>query len=311
MEHAKKILYIGIVFIFLTGIICFTYTRKVSLKEPVFLKHYSEFLFPFIAKEDRLTKEDITQLNGQSDMFYTDLQFVLQYLTNRDNTSVTKLDLGLGDEFEVVVSDQPFTPQYSYSYDLVSDGAADSYGLYQLHPLYVYIMYTKEAPPNESILITDAQVTYSDGTTDQINLGKIMLRFADEHTIYESETLSLLGETSFANQYLFEYDIASALAECSFYDEIASNLTLLSNKTSFKSGDTLQIKKDCILDMMLIQPKGDILTRYTTYNINLSLTYEDNQVTKQLIIPLTNYGNDMVFTYGNIRNYLSQRGDIE
>lgn len=158
MRSIEKILKVSIILIIISFLISLVFIYKSRLDKPVFLKNYKE-----VEVRDDGTIYSMGTLNIE-----------LKYISNREDERVVN---------SIVFKEAPELDFYT-SENLYNDGmiffednrTTEDYGRYSIHTIYLNLNFSNDKYDlYKDIMLEEATISFSDGMTMDINLGKILL----------------------------------------------------------------------------------------------------------------------------------------
>jgi len=296
MELNRKILKFGLVLIALSLIFTVGFGLIYSLENPVFLKMYFE---QYIS-----SNEDSNVVDS----------FQLKYITNiSDSRKVRYIHFEEEPNIEVSVSHWPISGGFSFfNNNNYNNQRGDIYGRYVLRTIYLKLDLNNIDRGLYEIELNNAKIGFDDGSTVDINLGRIII-YKDESKmgdVYSTGGSSSSDGTS--SSYLrTEKDIRLLDVKSPLLDDLKDYFDLTIGNVDYREISGIEYKQGKSLDTYakFKSPKG-IVEKYTYYDIKPKLYYEDKEGKISYVriynINYTPYNFDLK----GIFNYLRARGEI-
>lgn len=150
----------------LTGaliIVGFAFLSHIRLDSPVFLEH------------------DITlEITGENN--FSDTPVSLNYITNaHDNRIVTWVEFRDYPDLEVGASENEFTLMSAGRTEVQSfdDQWGRDFGQYNVRNLYIEVRQLPDLEEGEDLVLSEATVTYSDGTSQVVDIGEMTISYQE------------------------------------------------------------------------------------------------------------------------------------
>ena len=159
MKNINKALKISIALIGLSLIITLLVLSKLKLDKPVFLKNYKEV--------EIMENEEVYSISG--------FDIELKYIANiKDKRKVSSVTFKEAPELNFYASENNSMGLMS-SYDYSNDNI-DSYGRYGVHTVFLSLNSQKyDYEFDKELALSEATVTFDDGLTMEVDLGKVIL----------------------------------------------------------------------------------------------------------------------------------------
>ncbi|SKC89724.1 hypothetical protein [Maledivibacter halophilus] len=297
MELNKKILKFGLVLITLSLIFTAGFSLIYSLEKPVFLKMYVE--------EYTSGDENLSVLEN----------FEVRYITNiSDSRKVMEIEFEEEPDIEVTVSHWPkgggmFSFFNNNNYN---NQSRDIYGRYALNTIYIDMNLNNIDREFNETELNNAKVKFNDGSTLDINLGRIIIYKNERKNDYID---SISSGSSSDGTSSFEGRVTKAIklleVKSPLLEDLKDYFDLSIGDTDYRKVSGVKYEKDksLAINAKFIAPK-DIVSKYTFYDIKPKLYYEDIEgnisYTRIYNINYTPYDFDLK----GIFNYLRARGEI-
>lgn len=297
MELNKKILKFGLVLITLSLIFTAGFSLIYSLEKPVFLKMYVE--------EYTSGDENLSVLEN----------FEIRYITNiSDSRKVMEIEFEEEPDIEVTVSHWPkgggmFSFFNNNNYN---NQSRDIYGRYALNTIYIDMNLNNIDREFNETELNNAKVKFNDGSTLDINLGRIIIYKNERKNDYID---SISSGSSSDGTSSFEGRVTKAIklleVKSPLLEDLKDYFDLSIGDTDYRKVSGVKYEKDksLAINAKFIAPK-DIVSKYTFYDIKPKLYYEDIEgnisYTRIYNINYTPYDFDLK----GIFNYLRARGEI-
>lgn len=299
MELNNKILKIGLTLIFIILIFIISFVLVYRLDNPVFLKMYVE--------------EYIVMENSKNIME----NFELKYITNlSDNRKVVDIYFPEAPNIKAYVSNNFFgSSGFSFFNKSNQNQTFERYGIYLLKTIYITGTYEDEE--FDEIEINNAKVVFDDGSTLDVDLGRIILH--GNYNILDHIDSDYIGTVSASSSSSGKSNFTGAVEkyiklksiESPLFNDLGKYIDISINGNDygkikgleFEDGETLTISST-------FSSPNDILNKYTFYDIKPRLYYEDREGnTHYIIIYNINY-TPYGFNTIEIFKYLKMRGEI-
>lgn len=297
MELNKKILKFGLVLITLSLIFTAGFSLIYSLEKPVFLKMYVE--------EYTSGDENLSVLEN----------FEIRYITNiSDSRKVMEIEFEEEPDIEVTVSHWPkgggmFSFFNNNNYN---NQSRDIYGRYALNTIYIDMNLNNIDREFNETELNNAKVKFNDGSTLDINLGRIIIYKNERKNNYID---SISSGSSSDGTSSFEGRVTKAIklleVKSPLLEDLKDYFDLSIGDTDYRKVSGVKYEKDksLAINAKFIAPK-DIVSKYTFYDIKPKLYYEDIEgnisYTRIYNINYTPYDFDI----RGIIKYLRTRGEI-
>lgn len=294
MELNKKILSCGIFFIFLILAFTVVFTLVNRLDEPVFLNMYME--------ENIYKNPDIYSLDN----------FQLKYITNiGDKRRIIDVYFKEAPDLQVDVSYNPFGfTGFSFFHNNSDIELGDRYWIYSLKTIYLNIFIDDEE--FEDIEINEAVFKFDDGSTLDVNLGRIIF-YKDDNI---QEDLEHLGSSSSSDGssrsfYNIKKDIRLINLDSPILEKVKDKIaiTIAGYDYSQIEGVLLEANRRLYVNTIFKEP-GDIVEKYTYYSVHPKLYYENSEGETFNVRIYNIHHYPFKFTAREIYDYLKSRGEI-
>ena len=216
MKKDRIIYRIGLILalLCLAGGLCFRY--KYQLREPVFLENEKAVSVSPASEPDTEWQAELT----------------LRYISDEKNDKMVRFV-----EFPELNDTVHFGSSEEHS-ELLK-GEIEQYGRYVLHTMKGQIKGSREIPDGNKAVITTARVTYTDGSIQDVDLGKIVLLGESVKPVPISSDSSGKGE-----QVVYPEAGGTVTVEEVLFPETAENLFVFTvNGIELEDFSSLQLKK--------------------------------------------------------------------
>ena len=293
MERNKKILKIGLLAIILSLIISLSFALITKLKNPVFLKVYTDNAYSI------------------HDGSYSDCEIILHYITNiNDERYITDIafdEAPIG--MDIITSEEGFGIAFP---DFYAGSREQIYGRYKVKTIYAKIDLNKIESVSQDLELNNAKIFFNNGTNLDVDLGRI--RFYEYNNYRE-----LLGSTSSSSstdgtgyiRYQILKDITLLNVESALLDSLSETISLNIDDIDYREIENKKYIKTSSINMNYHRNYNNKITsQYISYNISPELTFQDEDEN------IFNYrGRDIVnnhhdFSLIGILKYLRARGEI-
>ena len=276
----------------------------IRLEKPIFIKSYYEYNWAAAEDEPALLKKE----------------FIIQYLSNADDShSVTGIEFpNLKDEqlsfYATESASDAFNMDFMFSgQNSVQSSTVQKVGLYSLHTVRITIqcLFSANERNDTDIILQDALIHFSDGSTQEVNLGKIKLYWRNwnnmgplsqiqgmsandgtsEETLRSNETLTVIGL-----RWMPCIDSAELF-----------KITLNGVDASSDKIKGMEIKKGEIVTLRTEFPEPeDLKNKFTAYELRAVLTVQDNKgVQKEIDVDTIHYNPSFFNTWDILRYALA------
>lgn len=291
MEKNKRILKIGLVVISLSLIFSLAFAMITKLKNPVFLKVYSDSAY------------------FNEDGIYSDVELILPYITDiNDDRYITNIIFDEAPDLEILPSRDTFGIEFTYFYD----NREYIYGRYKTKTIYVKLDLNSTKQNIEDLELNNVKIIFDNGDILNIDIGRIRFFEYDDEGEYFGGTSS--GSSSDGTGYMrYEVlkDITLLNVESDLLDSLSDTIELKIEDIDYRKIANKEYKKGSSINMNFMRNyKNDIMSQYTSYNISPKLKFQDedgNILNSRIREIRSNYYN---FNFIDILRYLRGRGVI-
>lgn len=293
MDLNKKILKVGLILVASSLIFAIGFALVYRLDNPVFLKMYVE---QYIQSNQNSVVVD---------------NFRLSYITNiSDKRKITDIYFEEEPDIEVDVS-------YGFNHNgfsFFNNNSQNSqngyiYGRYVLKPLYVHMDLSKIQKEYEELELNNAKITFNDGSTIDVNLGRIIL-FKDVRNGDDIKTVSTSSSNTGTSTFTarINKDIKLLSIESPLLEDLEDYFDISVGDVDYRKISGIEYKKDKLLDIHAkVKTPED---KYMFFDIKPKLYYED----KEGNISYTRIYNIKYipknFDIKGVFHYLKSRGEI-
>ncbi len=310
MELNNKIFKYGLMLIILSLIFTIGFSLVYKLKTPVFLKMYVE-----------RSMTDYPNLNLVEN-------FELKYITDvSDKRRIIDIQFKEEPNMEVFVSDRPagggFSPFNNHNFNNQQDGI---YGRYIIKPIYLRMELNDINKEFFEVTLNNAKITFDDGSTQNIDLGEIILykdeRREDTDSKPTFDFVSGSSSSSFINGdnlssrtsttgLEVNEDINLTEVKSPILDNVKDYIEISIDDIDYSQISGVEYEKGKVLNAYSkFEPPEDIVNKYIVYDMKPKLYYEnkDGKISYTRIdnIDYIPYNFDLL----GIFNYLRARGEI-
>ena len=255
----------------------------IKLDEPVFLENHCEY----------------TWMNYEEDVYrFMHQEFTIQYLSNTDDTRmVAGIDFSDIDESNVEFFTSEIAGDYGIYFNSVFENQntqptiGQRAGLYMMHTVHVSARYSHdgEAQNAPDLILENAVVHFSDGSSQEVNLGEIRLVFRDwsKKDMWLSQTRSI-GDNNGGLTTEMQSNKTVSIVGLRWNPMVESEglFRIAINGIGAASDELIgmTIEKGQMLTVRTDFPEPDELKdRFTSFSINLLLTVQDSAGMQQEI----------------------------
>jgi hypothetical protein len=296
-----KVLAAGVVGIIISLAVCLGISESIKLDKPIFLESYCEYRINFNEGE-------------QDRQFHQNLEFSIEYITNvTDDKTVIDIILPEAPELYVYASNNP-SHFFTGFFEQGKPQIGTTYGRYSKRTVFVTID-GYDGEPFKELVLTRATIRYSNGDTQEIELGKIIIHgdvYKENHL--ESRSNSSSSDGSSQTSFKVEKDIILIEIDSPLLNEVEGMLDIKINDVDYRkiSGTVFEVGSYINVNTQLTTPKT-FDKGFNTYNIMPILYFKDNdgnlytqRIYNMNYTPL--YSG--VFRFTNITKYLHEKGEI-
>ncbi len=296
VELNKKILHIGLLLIGVSLIFTITFASAYKLESPVFLQMFVEkSIYP---------NEDLVPLE----------RFELKYITNiSDNRKIINIEFKEKPDIEVNVSDNSFDHgNMPFLNDIDNNQMENKYGIYAVNTIYINMNLKNIDKKFNEIELNNVKVTFNDGNTLEANLGRIILYNGEnKNTDMKFVSSSASSNNEFSSTIKLKKNIKLLKVDTPLLYDTKDYLDLSIDNVDYKNISGTKYKKDAMLsDNSKFKIPNSILKKYSYYEIQPKLHYEDNNANKSYIFIDNIHYSPNNFDFIGIFKYLRLRGVI-
>ena len=296
MQLNNKILKIGLLLIVLSLIFTIGFALVYRLEDPVFLKMYVE---------QYTSSNDTNMVDG----------FELKYITNVfDNRKVIDIYFEKEPNIKVDVSYWSIVRGgFSFFNDNNYDEQrGDRYGRYAVHTIYLNMNLNDIDKEFYEIELNNAKVSFDDGSTLDTELGRVII-YKDKNEYKDIKHISSSGSSdgTSASHQRTKKDITLLNIKSPLLEELKDYFDISIGDIDYRHILGIEYEKDKSLSIYTkFEPPNDIVGKYTFYDIQPKLYYEDEEGnTSYIRIYNINY-RPPNFDLKGIFKYLKARGVI-
>lgn len=299
MELNRRIIKWGLILIGISLILTMVLAMVYKLENPVFLKMYIQ--------ESIYSNENSESVNN----------FELKYITNiSDKRKVVGIDFKEEPNIQAIVSDNhlggvSFSSFYNNN---PNEQRGEIYGRYLVNTVYLDVNLSNINKNLNQFEINNMKIRFDDGSTLDTNIGRIIFQREEsrqensDYSFYSSSSSS--DGTSF-DEYTLNKDIKLLSMDSILLNELEKYFQISVGEINYKEILGTEYEKDTMLriNSKWKFPKS-IVTKYSCYNINPKLYYEDDKGKKGYIIIHNISQRPYDFDLKGIFKYLKSRGEI-
>ncbi|WP_027400362.1 hypothetical protein [Anaerovorax odorimutans] len=305
MELNFKIFKICITCIIFTAFICLGFIFCLRLDEPVFLKTYCEYE----------VQEDVNDENH-----YEDTQFIIRYITNIDDKAkVTNVTFLEAPELDFWASEDKPNSSFVFSYNNNENNViGERCGTYSIRTVYVNLLSREDIFNDNSILeLNNAEVMFSDGTSMNVQLGRLL--FSKKTNSTQLLTNDYSGSTSSEGshiseeKYIVEKNLKLLSVNSPLFKETNELIELTIDGNKFDKVNNIQYEKFDTIDVKSrFKDKLDTMSYYTMYDIKPVIAYEDDfgNTYELRIYNIERNTYNLECDFIKLIKYLKERGSI-
>lgn len=294
MEKNKRMVKIALILIVISLVFSIGFAFYLKLDDKVFLKRFSELDIPII------------------DDTYGEQDFTLTYITNiNDDNRVLDIFFKEEPKLRFYANEQGFVGSPFLMFEN-NPYKGEVYGRYAIRTVYIRLDGSNIRDKFEKKELNNAQLTLDNGKVINVDIGRIILHGDNKRSevlTYEGGSSSSDGSAS--SDLIVYKDITIEKLDSPFMDYIKDIIDLsprdLMNISGikYKAGDKIHIRSEYNDGADL-----DILSKYTTYNNQLRLLYNDDDGNSynSLVHYIDSPAID--FNFKEIFKYLKARGEI-
>ena len=296
VKRNNKTLKISLALIVMSALITIIVINKLKVDKPVFFKSYYEFA--------------VADTGGTYTIEEGFLE--LRYISNRDDERHV-----VGITFKEIPDTTFYSSEYNqwesmmfYDDDIPNK---DSYGTYRINKVQLSCPELKFQEGSKEIVVTEAEVEFSDGLKMDIDLGKIVF-YKHESTPVALEQISTMGSSDGTTSITAKLkdDVKIEKIESALFEDIDEifdlKISYIDGETGrekdYINGETIKENSTLIISSAY-KGSDDILEYYTLYDINPKI-YFKNQYNDEYSIRYYNMRNcNQYYTFYWIAKYLS------
>lgn len=258
----ERLLKVSIAIIILSVAIVIVVNASLKLENPIFLENYCEYPLNYYEE---------SKYNGS----YCNQELTIKYITNaNDKKTVREIELdGLPENSYSYASE--YGPLANWMYYDTDELNETVYGLYSIRELNIELRIYLESQPLDNIVIDTATVYFSDGSKQQVDLGKIIFYYEnglDEGINFMGSSFSSDGDFTAYGEVLKDIEITKIYSPLFKYCQ--EYIDLFVSGTSYLELNNQQYKADnSIVFKGKFNKPEDIKDRYSIYEIAPKIYY--------------------------------------
>ncbi|WP_411168313.1 hypothetical protein ACH36K_14450 [Clostridium sp. MB05] len=295
MKNIDKALKISITLIVISFLISLLILSKLNLDKPVFLKNYKEV--------------EIIENEGSLSTSGYDIE--LKYISNReDKRKVSSITFKEEPKLNFYASENNsggLMRFYNYSNDNI-----ENHGRYGVHTVFLNLNSQNYGYDlSNNIVLSEATITFNDGLTIDVDLGKIIL-YKNDRNEGHLTSMADINDTSgvskkgiFVSEYIRVSNVYSSL-----FSEIGEFFNFNINKVgNLDSRDTIYNGNENLYFTYKFSDISDISMKLYSYDIKPVIYFKDRNE-KEYKKRIDNIMYNPNFSFYDIYKYLRVKGEI-
>lgn len=298
MKNIKTALKISSSLILISFFLSILIQSYIKLDSPVFLKNYLDV--------DYYEYDNVYSLSG--------INIELKYITNNgENKNVISVIFEEAPELNFYARENNNMGLMQMYYDSnYSNINVENYGYYSIHTVYLDFEIPKESIKLDDVIkLSKAKVTFEDGDSIDVDLGKIILSKNNQE-----ESMLENGSFSSSNQGYSQsvFNAKDYIQVSKIYSPLFEDSSELFQYNINKSGnledrDLIYNAKENLFFTSQFNYIDDPIKKLNTYNINPDMYYKDRSG-KEYVERIYNITYAPNFSFYNIFRYLVETGEI-